>query len=92
MNIQPLYTGFRSTTIWKAFILNSLASSIIIFLAIFLKGYFDKYHDQDDNKIQVATTWKSVLITMSVTFVATFGTYALMWFTLGYGGGQLTSQ
>ena len=89
MIIKPLYMGFRSTTIWKAFLLNSLANSIIIFLAIFLKEKFNNVYDKDGNDITIKTTWKSSLITMGVTFIATLLTYTLMWFTLGYGMGQV---
>ena len=88
MHIKPLYTGFRSTTIWRAFILNSIASSIIIVLAILFKDYFDKYKDKDGREGVLHNTWKSIVITIGVTFIATFSAYALMWFTLGYGYGQ----
>ena len=81
--------GFRSTTIWKAFILNAIANSIIIFLAIFLKEKFNHVYDKDGNDVTIKTTWKSSLITMGVTFVATLSTYTLLWFTLGYGMGQV---
>ena len=89
MIIKPLYMGFRSTTIWRAFILNSAANSIIIFLAIFLKEKFNHVYDSDGNDITIKTTWTSSLITMGVTFVATLLTYTLLWFTLGYGMGQV---
>ena len=88
MTIHPLYTGFRSTTVWKAFVLNSIASSIIIFLAIYLKDRFDVLKDKHGNEIKQEITWKGVLITVSTTFIATFSTYCLLWFTLGYGGGM----
>lgn len=89
MEIKPLYTGFRSTNIWKAFILNSIASSIIIFVAIYLKTSLDNYTDDNGNKVEIKTTWKSIIITMCVTFIATFITYSLLWLTLGFGQGMI---
>ena len=90
MNIKPLYMGFRSTTIWKAFILNSVANSIIIFLAIYLKQKFDNVYDTDGLDVTTETTWKSAAITMFVTFLSTLLTYSMLWFTLGYGMGQIS--
>ena len=35
--------NFKSTNIWKAFILNSIATTIIIFVSITTKNYLDHY-------------------------------------------------
>ena len=39
---SPLIKHFRSSSIWKAFILNSIAASLIIFMALITKKEFDK--------------------------------------------------
>ena len=35
--------NFKSTNIWKAFVLNSIATTIIIFVSITTKNYLDNY-------------------------------------------------
>jgi len=92
MRIRPLYTGFTETHLWKAFILNAVANSIIIFLAIYLKENFNHVYDKDGNDITIKNTWKSTVITMGVTFIATMSTYVLLWFLIGYGRGQLSPR
>lgn len=96
---MPLIKNFRATTPWKAFILNALVSSIVIVLALYIKGALDSYHVEDDNvdnnlndKVKHRTSFKSVGITFAVTFVASLGAYFLMHFTFGFGGGMLVSS
>ena len=100
---MPLIHGLRSTTIWKAFFLNSLASTIIIVLAIYIKGALDKYTlgdvtedtthaGKDKGKVVRTSPWYSVLITAVVTFIVTYASYALLYWIFGYGGGQLVNS
>ena len=95
---MPLIKGLRSTTVWRAFLLNSLVSSIIIVLAITVKGMLDKYtvdsktKDKKGANVTRRTTWYSILITFVVTFAATYGSFALMYWVFGYGGGMLVNM
>ena len=47
---MPLINNFRSTNIWKAFVLNSLVASIVIVIGITVKSHFDTYTIKDDDK------------------------------------------
>jgi len=87
---MPIFKGLRSTTIWKAFLLNSIASSLIIVIAITIKNRFDIYKDINGDKIKQSTSAKSLLITIFVTFVASYASYVVLYLLFGYGGGMLS--
>lgn len=88
---MALIKDFKADTIWKAFILNSLLSSIIILLAIVIKGKLDNYTDEKGNQVQRNTTWKSITLTFILTFITTFLAYQVMYFIFGFGGGMLAN-
>ena len=48
---RPLFHHFQASNIWKAFVLNSIATTIVIFIAVTVKQEFDTYHvvDNDDD-------------------------------------------
>lgn len=87
---MPLIKDFKSTTRWKAFILNSIAASMSIVVALIAKSYFEVYTDDKGNLITVNTSKKSMLITFIITFIATLTSYFILYFLTGYGGGQLS--
>lgn len=87
-----LFTGFRATTLSHAFILNSLASAIIIVTAIYLKGSLDRYKDYKGRVIRNDITFPSVSITFIVTFLASLIGYWSLYYTFGFGGGMLVSE
>ena len=89
---MPLIKNFKSTTIWKAFILNSIVSTLVIILAITIKDRMDKYTDKKGKKITRTTDLKILGATILVTFSATLMAYILMYITVGYGGGMLTND
>lgn len=89
---MPLIKNFRSDNIWKAFILNSIVSTLIIVMAITIKDRLDKYTDKKGNRINRSTDSKSLGITVAITFVATLIAYILMYITVGYGGGMLVNS
>lgn len=86
---MPLIFDFRSTTIWKAFILNSLAASIAIVVALYVKTNYDTYIDRHNRTIQEVTNPTSIFFTFIATFTATFLSFTLLHFIFGYGAGQL---
>lgn len=88
---MTLIKGFTANTIWKAFILNALLSSVIILIAIVIKGNLDNYIDKKGNQVKRYTTWKSIIITFVLTFITTFCAYLLMHFIFGFGGGMLSN-
>jgi hypothetical protein len=81
--------GFKSTTVWNAFILNSLATSIAIVFALEIKMRYDTYVDSHGNEIQEVTNPTSFFITFIATFAATFFAYTILHVLFGYGTGQL---
>ena len=80
---MPLIKGFESTTILKAFLLNSLASTLIILLAITIKKYYDQLIQQKFNKFTM------IIKTLVFTFLTTFISYYSLYFLFGYGKGML---
>lgn len=89
---MPLIEGFRATNVWNAFFLNSVLSSLVIFVAMTIKAHFDTYKDEKGNTISHTTNAKSVIITLAVTFCASFVAYVFMYLMVGYGGGLLVSN
>jgi len=88
---MPIFRNFRATNVWKAFILNSILTSIVILVSITSKQYLDNYIDIDGNKNKIVhkTNFKSLIITLLVTFVISMLSYTIMYFTFGYGSGML---
>jgi len=86
---MALYEGFKATTIWKAFILNSIAAALIILIAMIVKDRFDTYKDNKGESITRTTNFKSISLTLLVTFSASMIAFTLMHFMFDYGGGQL---
>lgn len=77
----------KSTTIWKAFFLNALASTMIIFIAVTVKEKFDTFKKKKDEEIVRTTSFKSI----GFTLIATMIVYTLMYIIFGYGGGLMVS-
>uniref|UniRef100_A0A6C0LXT5 Uncharacterized protein n=1 Tax=viral metagenome TaxID=1070528 RepID=A0A6C0LXT5_9ZZZZ len=88
-NNIPIFSNFQSSTIWKAFVLNSIASSIIIFIALTVKQNFDT---TSDNKLIRKTNLYSIFLTLSFTFMSSMLAYTLMYVFFGFGGGMLITK
>lgn len=86
---MPIIKNFKSTNVWNAFFLNSLASTLIIFIAVTVKERYDTYTDKKDQEINRTTSAKSILFTILATFFATYFAYIIMYLVFGYGGGML---
>lgn len=52
---KPLIHHFRATNIWKAFVLNSIATTLVIFIAMTVKSSLDTYTDKDGSPLFVQT-------------------------------------
>ena len=72
--------NYRSTSIRRAFILNSIAIAIIAVVTVEIKGKLD------DTKYKKGV---QVLITFSSSFLVGLFTYTIMWAIFGFGGGML---
>lgn len=94
---MPLISGFRSTNVWKAFILNSIASSLVIIIALTVKSNFDTFSNnkninKDTNGVKQQTNFKSIMLTIIATFISSMIAYSMMYFLFGYGGGMLVND
>ncbi len=96
---KPLIQHFRSSTIWKAFVLNSIAATLIIFIAITTHNTFNNYfidHEDDttndDNKttkVISKTNLLSILFTLTSTFMISMVAYTILYVLFGFGGGMI---
>ena len=90
---MPLIHSFKATTIRNAFILNSLASTITIVVAILLKNEYNQYFENHTGGIkkvkQAKLTFSQIVTLMVITFFTSMITYTLLYFLFGFGGGML---
>jgi hypothetical protein len=92
---MPLIKNFRATDVWKAFILNSLLTSVIILVSITSKQYLDNFVEDDDanttSKNIRKTSIPNILISFVLTFIISMLSYTIMYYTFGFGGGMVAS-
>ena len=90
---MPLITTYQSTTIARAFVLNSLVAALTIVVALNIKSWMDHWGSRKepgpDNPVM---SWRSTLLTASGAFLASWLVYWGMHFLFGYGGGMLASS
>jgi hypothetical protein len=86
---MPIIDGFRGTSVWKAFILNAIASSITISIAFLVKNQLDRRDHKKHNVPKI--TIKKLAITFVATFCTTLVSYGIMWILFGYGSGMTAS-
>ena len=85
----PLIKNFKSTTVWKAFALNSFASALVIIVSLVTKDALDKTTAPDGTEITREQPWYSIVVTACVAFVASYTAFTALHFLTGYGGGML---
>ena len=83
--IFPLLKGFKSTSIFRAFILNSLAIAIIAVFTIEIKDTLDKNETNLNKNLRIFITFLSSLA-IGLTC------YGMMWLIFGFGGGMLINN
>jgi hypothetical protein len=77
---MAIISNFKNDTLWKAFILNSLTSTVTIYIAIILKEYLDKINtDKNIND------WFNSIIIVVTTFCTSMFSYIIMFFLFGFG-------
>jgi hypothetical protein len=92
---MPLIKNFKATDVWRAFLLNSILSAIVIFIALTVKSNFDNYRlkkgqeNKNDDTIDRTTNSESIILTLLFTFIASFASYTLMYWIFGFGGGMI---
>ena len=84
---------FKSTTLWKAFILNALTTSLVILIAIIVKRRLDEDLNVNPNQpVQKSSfNWYSITVTMLITIGTSLIAYLMMYVVFGFGGGMLAS-
>lgn len=92
---MPLIRNFRATDVWKAFILNSLLTSVIILVSITSKQYLDNFieddHTNETGKNIRKTSPQNILISFLLTFIISMLSYTIMYYIFGFGGGMITT-
>ena len=86
---MPIIHNFKATNVWNAFVLNSIASTLVIFIAITIKGKFDTFVDDKEHVITRHVPWSSVIYTLLFTFLASMAAYTTMYVLFGFGQGML---
>ena len=88
---RPLIHHFTASTIWKAFVLNSVAASLVILIALTTQKEFDRYNQKDDKdgKTSAGTSVMGLIVTLLATFVASMVAYTTMYVLFGFGGGMI---
>lgn len=74
---MPLINNFQNNSILSKFILNSIASSIVIIIALLVNNYLDK----SESKITIL----SAMVTFSITFAVSMAANVFMYYVFGYG-------
>jgi len=75
------------SNLWATFAFSAFVSAFIVVMAIYVKSTYDKFNvDNKDNKGNVtqSSSFKGVLITFAITFVAYMLSYAVLYFLVGY--------
>ena len=94
---MPIVKNFKSTQQWKAFTLNSIASALVVVIAITTKQYLDRldFYDKtsDKNKkLNIGYEIASITITLLVTFSTSMIVFLIMFLLFGFGGGMITTD
>ena len=85
---MALIKGFRATTFWKAFLLNAIANTFIVVVAVFLKTEFEKLDKHDVKTLDVGFAFA----TIGATFLAAMMAYGSLYYLFHFGGGFLALQ
>lgn len=87
-----LIKHFRSTSLWKAFVLNAICTTLTIYIAVTVNNYLDKIDkNNDDKNNDKYTAILNTILTLLITFCTALLSYYIMYITFGYGGGMLSS-
>ena len=96
----PLIKGFRTTTIFKAFLVNAFLSALIATIAVEVRHVIDsgkgQLYESIRNTFNGGNPWNDELSKIRSTFVigflVTLFLYNALYVLIEYGGGLLTSE
>ena len=83
---QPIIRNFTASNIWKAFVLNSIAASLVILVAIATKKEFDTSFTNINGG---GTNYLGTFFTLITTFVTSMVAYTVLYTIVGFGGGMI---
>ena len=86
---MPLIKNFQSTTIWKAFLLNAIATTVIVLAALIIKDHLQRYVDVFGREVTGTQNIRELAITLGVTFASAIITYTFLYYIFGFGQGML---
>ena len=87
-----LIHNFKATSFFKAFLLASIASSVIITISLISKDSVEFYllkNKKDKDPEEKMFRWQAYLISFVITFFTSFVGLYIMNFIFGFGGGML---
>jgi hypothetical protein len=87
---MAIIKNFKANTYTRAFILNSLAITITVLTALFLKDEFEKIGKPKHEQVESLDS-ALVFATIGATFLSSLGTYYILYFLFGFGGGMMTT-
>ena len=87
---MPITEKFLADTRLNAFILGSLATTGAVVAGVVIKLRMDTFTDKDGNKVTHHTSWKSIIYTIIITFVASLLAYAILYYLFDMGGGMMS--
>lgn len=87
----PVFKNFFANTFMKAFILNAIAVAVISALSIEIRSYLDTL-GRDVKGGWNLTDFTKTLIVFSSAFMVAILVYLILYFTVGFGGGMLTTH
>ena len=79
---MTLVKNFKSTTVWNAFILNSIVTTLVIVFTLLAKDYADKHHKDKEYSV-------GVFASIIAAFLTSMLAYTVMYYAFGFGGGML---
>ena len=89
---MAIIKNFKSSNVWRAFILNSIAATLIIYISIEMQHHYRVFKDDKGNKINSeATPVDDTIISLCLTFLTSLFAYILLYIVFGFGGGMLVA-
>ena len=79
---MPLFDKFRSSTIFNAFVLNSIASTMAIVVSALVQKYISE-------GFSGAGSFVGFILNLAMTFITYMIGYGAMYFLFGFGSGML---
>ena len=91
LGVFPLTTGFRGTTLFRAFFLNAICLAIVSALSIQVRQYLDRLGRKAKGGWALSDFSKTAIVSLSGFSVAVT-VYFVLWALLGYGGGMVANR